>query len=160
MTTKPIPSGYHTVTPVLCLRDSRKAIEFYKKAFGAKENHVMPGPNGQGVMHADLTVGDSRIMLSDERPDCPSNSQSAQTLGASSVNFYLYVRDADASFKQAVSAGATAVRPIQEQFWGDRCGCVKDPFGYSWMLATHSRDLSEQEIAQGAEAAMSAHASH
>jgi uncharacterized glyoxalase superfamily protein PhnB len=153
--TKAIPEGYHTVTPILVVKDGRKTIDFYKKALGAKEKLVMPGPDGRGVMHAELLIGDSLVMLGEERAEC--HSQSAETLGGSPVSFYLYVRDADAAYRQALAAGATSSMPVQDQFWGDRCGCVKDPFGHSWMLATHTRDLSPQEIARGAEAAM-AHA--
>jgi PhnB protein len=110
----------------------------------------MPGPDGKGVMAAQIIIGDSTIMFGEERPDCPSKS--AESLGDSPVSFYLYVKDADAAYQQAVAAGATATMPVQDMFWGDRCGGVKDPFGYSWMIATHTRDLSMPEIAKGAEA--------
>jgi PhnB protein len=154
---KAIPEGYHSVTPALVFKDARKAIDFYKKALGAREKSLMPGPNGKGVMHAELVIGDSILMLGEEGAGCPT--QSAETSGNSSVSFYLYVKDADAAFEKAVTEGATSVMPLQDQFWGDRCGTVKDPFGYSWMIATHNRDLSKQEIAEGAEAFM-AQASH
>lgn len=150
--TQPIPPGYHSITPIIIFRDSRKAIDFYRRAFGATERFVMPGPGGQGVMHAELLVGDSIIMVSDENPHQPSKS--AETLGNSPVSFYLYVKDVDAAFQTALAAGATAQMPVCDMFWGDRLGSVKDPFGHSWMLATHTRDLTAAEIAQAAQAAM------
>jgi PhnB protein len=148
---KPIPDGYRTVTPIVVLKDSRKAIDFYKKAFGAVEKSVMPGPDGHGVMHAELKIGDSTIMLGDENPGCPQKS--AETLGGSPVSLYLYVRDVDAVFERAVAAGGASQMPVQDMFWGDRAGSLTDPFGYTWMLATHIADLSPEEIARGAEAA-------
>ena len=151
--TKKIPDGYHTITACIFFKDTKKAIEFYKKAFGAKEMMTMPGPNGKGIMHAEVKIGDSIIMMGDENPT--KNSKSPETLGGSAVTFYLYVEDVDAAFKKAVSAGATSVMPIQDMFWGDRIGSVKDQFGYSWMLATHTKDLSPEEIKQGAQEAMS-----
>jgi PhnB protein len=145
---KAIPDGYHTLTPAIIVKDARKAIEFYKKALGAREKFVMPGPDGKGVMHAEILIGDSPFMLGEESPHCPSKS--AETLGSCPVTFCLYVKDADASFRQAVVAGATVVMPVQEMFWGDRSGSLKDPFGYTWMICTHTRDLSPEEIARGA----------
>jgi PhnB protein len=150
--TKPIPEGYHTITPTLVLKDSRKAIAFYKKAFGGTERHVMPSPSGQGVMHAEMKIGDSIIMMSDENPDCPGKS--AETLGSSPISFYLYVKDVDSAYAQAVRAGATSKMDVQDMFWGDRVGSITDPFGYSWMLATHVADVSPEEMARGAEAMM------
>jgi PhnB protein len=149
--TKPIPEGFHTVTPVFLFKDSRKAIEFYKKAFGATEQYVMPGPEGKGVMHASLKIGDSRVMLGDEHPDCPHKS--AETLGGSPIALYLYVKDVDAAFQRAVDAGGTSKMPVGDMFWGDRAGTLSDPFGYSWTLATHVKDLSPDEIRRGAEEA-------
>lgn len=149
--TKPIPEGYHTITPVFVFKDSHKAIEFYKKAFGATEQLVMPGPDGQGVMHAALKIGDSTIMMSDENPDRPCKS--AETLGGSPISLYLYVKDVDAAFRRAVAAGGASQMPVQDMYWGDRVGSLKDPFGYSWMLATHIADPSPEEITRGAEAA-------
>ena len=145
---KAIPEGYHSLTPTIVVKDARKAIDFYKRALGAKEKSVMPGPDGKGVMHAEILIGDSPFMLGEESPHCPSKS--AETLGDSPVTFYLYVRDVDATFQQAVAAGANVTHPVEEMFWGDRTGNVKDPFGYTWMIATHTRDLSREEIAQGA----------
>lgn len=149
--TKPIPDGYHAISPMLVAKDARKAIDFYKKAFDAKEKFVMPGPNGQGVMHAELQIGDSVFMMGDENPQ--RNRKSAETLGSSPVSFYLYVKNVDASFKNAVDAGATVEMPLQDMFWGDRAGTVKDPFGYTWMIATHTKDLTPEEIKKGAETA-------
>ncbi len=145
--TKPIPDGYHAITPHLILKDSRKAIEFYKKAFDAKEIHIMPGPNGQGVIHAEIKIGDSVIMLGDENSRC----KSAETTGSSPVTFYLYVKDVDTFFKKALVAGCHIEMPLQDMFWGDRAGTVKDPFGYIWMIATHTKDLTPEEIQKGAE---------
>jgi uncharacterized glyoxalase superfamily protein PhnB len=153
---KPIPEGYHTVTPTFTFKDSRKALDFYKKALGAVETFVMPGPGGKGVMHASMKIGNSNIMMGDESREMPCRS--AQTLGGSPVSFYLYVEDADAAFKKAVTAGASVLMPLQDAFWGDRTGTVKDPFGHSWTFATHTRDLTPDQIAKGAEEAMAQHA--
>ena len=145
---KPIPEGYRAVTPSLTFKDSQKAIDFYKKAFGAKILDLFPSPVGTGIMHATIQIGDSILMMGDENPGC----KSAETLGGSPVSLYLYVPDVDAAFKQAVAAGAAATMPVAEMFWGDRAGHLKDPFGYSWMIATHTRDLSKEEIRKGGEA--------
>jgi PhnB protein len=148
--TKSIPKGYQSVTPYLTFQDARKAIDFYKRAFGAQENYVMPGPDGKGVMHAEIRIGDSIIMLGEEHPQEPCKS--AETLGDSPVSFYIYLENVDDAFQVAVAAGAEARMPVQEMFWGDRMGSVQDPFGYSWSLATHTRDLTPEEIRQGAQA--------
>jgi len=148
--TKPVPSGYHTVTPSLTLKDSKKAIEFYKKAFSAKVLDLFPNLTGQGIMHATLQIGDSIVMMGDENPG--QSNKSAETLGASPISLFIYVSDVDAAFKQAVAAGATVVMPVAEMFWGDRAGNIKDPFGYQWMLATHKRDLTPEEIRKEAQA--------
>jgi len=148
--TKSIPQEYHSVTPILVFKDARKAIEFYKRAFGAEERYAMPGPDGKGVMHAELRIGNSIIMMGEENPQQPCKS--AETTGCSPVSFYLYSQNVDEAFRIALDAGAEARMPIQEMFWGDRVGTVQDPFGYSWMLATHIKDLSPQEIQQGAQA--------
>lgn len=146
-----IPEGYSSVTPILVFKDANKAIAFYQQAFGAQVRLVMPGPEGKGVMHAELCIGTSVIMMGDEHPDQPCKS--AETLGSSPVTFYLYLKNVDEAFKVAVEAGATIQMPVADMFWGDRVGSVQDPFGYSWMLATHTKDLTPQEIEQGAEAA-------
>jgi PhnB protein len=154
--TKPIPEGFHTLTPMLLFKDTRKAIDFYKKAFGATEKHVMPGPDGRGVMHAEMKLGDSTIMMGDERPE--QGCKSAQTLGGSPMSLYVYLKDVDTAFKKAVDAGGTPKMPVDDMFWGDRVGSFTDPFGYSWMLATHIADPTPEEMAHGAEAALAAHA--
>jgi uncharacterized glyoxalase superfamily protein PhnB len=149
--TKAIPEGFHSVTPMFMFKDTRKAIEFYNRAFGAQELYAMPGPDGKGVMHAELRIGDSIIMMGDEHPQEPCKS--AETMGGSPISFYLYMENVDSAFAKAVEAGAKARMPVQDMFWGDRVGTVQDPFGYSWMLATHIRDLTTQEIQEGARAA-------
>ena len=148
--TKSIPAGYHSVTPSFTFKDCKKAIEFYKKAFGAKVLDNLPSLDGKGTMHATIQIGDSILMMGDEMPNS-SCAKSAETTGASPVSFYIYVPDADAAFKQAVAAGAIVTMPVSEMFWGDRSGSLKDPFGYSWMIATHTRDLNSEEIRKGAE---------
>lgn len=148
----PIPNGYHTVTASFTFKDSKKAIEFYKKAFGAKVLDLFPHPSGQGIMHATLQIGDSIVMMGDENPDAENCGKSAETLGSSPISLYLYVPNVDAAFNQAVGAGAAATMPVADMFWGDRVGQVKDPFGYLWMIATHIQDLTNAEIRKGAEA--------
>lgn len=148
---KAIPDGYHSVTPILVFKDARKAIEFYKRAFSAQEQFAMPGPDGKGVMHAELRIGTSIVMMGDENPDQPCKS--AETLGNSPVTFYLYLENVDDAFKVAVEAGAKPRMPVEDMFWGDRVGSVQDPFGYSWMLATHIKDPTPEELQQGAQAA-------
>ncbi len=141
---EPIPEGYHTITPHLAVRGADKAIEFYKKAFGAEEIARMTGPDGKKIMHAELNIGDSRFFLCDEIPEM--ESRSPESLGGSPVGIYLYVRNADEAFRKAVAAGAKVKRPVQEMFWGDRCGSVTDPYGYTWDLATHVEDVSPAEM--------------
>ena len=145
---QPIPEGYHAVTPSLTFKDSQKAIEFYKKAFGATVRDLFPSPTGHGIMHATIQIGNSILMMGDENPGC----KSAETLGASPISLFIYVPNADATFNQAIAAGSTVIMPVAEMFWGDRAGHLKDPFGYSWMVATHTRDLTKDEIKKGAEA--------
>ncbi len=149
---KSIPEGYYTVTPAFTFKDTQKAIEFYKKAFGAKVLDTFPGPNGHGIMHATIQIGNSIIMMGDENP---GSCKSAETLGASPINLYLYVPNADAAFKQAIQAGGTETMPVADQFWGDRAGSIRDPFGYSWMIATHTQDLTKEQIRKGAEVFLS-----
>ena len=148
--TQPIPKGYHTLTPSFTFKDSQKAIDFYKKAFNAKVLDLFPGLNGRGIMHASLQIGDSIFMLGDEMGGDQS-PKSAETVGASPIGMFLYVPDADAAFKQAVAAGGTAAMPVSDMFWGDRAGSVLDPFGYSWMIATHKQDLAPEQIRKNAE---------
>jgi PhnB protein len=149
---KPIPQGYHTVTPYLTVKGAAQAIDFYKRAFGAQEVERMPGPDGTSVMHAELKIGDSIVMLSDEFPQM--GTRSPQTLGGSTVSLFLYVPDVDAAFKRAVDAGAKATMPPADMFWGDRFGKVADPFGHAWGLATHTEDLSPDEIRRRGQAEM------
>ena len=149
---QPIPDGYHTVTPSFTFRDSRKAIEFYQKAFGAKVLDLFPSPSGRGVMHATIRIGDSILMMGDEMPGAENCLKSAETLGSSPISLYVYAPDVDAMFQQAVAAGGTATMPVAEMFWGDRVGQIKDPFGYLWMIGTHKQDLTHDEIRKGAEA--------
>ena len=150
--TKAIPEGYHTVTPSFTFKDSKKAIEFYKKAFGAKVLDLMLDPSGRRTMHATIQIGNSIVMMGDEMPGAENCAKSAETLGSSPISLYVYVPDADAVFKQAVAAGGTAAMPMADMFWGDRAGSIRDPFGYSWMVATHKQDLTQDEIRKGAEA--------
>jgi PhnB protein len=146
---KPIPEGYHSITLSVTFKDSLKAIKFYKKAFGAKELDVFPSPDGKGTMHATMKIGDSIMMMGDERPD--QNCKSAESLGSTPVSFYIYVPNVDEVFQKAVDAGATITMPLDDMFWGDRCGSLKDSFGYTWMVATHTRDLNRDEVREGAE---------
>ena len=145
---KKIPDEFHTVTPIFTFRDARRAIDFYKRAFGALEQYVMPGPDGKGVMHAQIRIGNSVIMMGEEDPRNPCRS--AETLGNSPVSFYIYMQNVDEAFQVAVAAGGKVRMPVQEMFWGDRVGTLEDPFGHTWSLATHTRDLSPEEIRQGA----------
>jgi PhnB protein len=142
---KPIPDGYHTVTPHLVVRDAAKAIEFYTKAFGAEERFRMPGPNGV-VMHAELQLGDSVLMLGEEAPQMGASSP--QTIGGSPVSLLIYVKDVDASFARAEKAGGTVQMPPTDMFWGDRYGKLQDPFGHQWALATHKEDVSPEDMAK------------
>ena len=146
---KPVPDGYHTVTPYLIVNDGPAALEFYKKAFGAVELLRMPRPDGR-IGHAEIKIGDSPVMLADEHPEI--GALSPQSVGGSPVSIHLYVADVDAMFKQAVAAGASVVRPVQKQFYGDRTGGVKDPFGYQWYIATHVEDISPEELQRRAAA--------
>ena len=147
---KPIPDGYHTATPYLIIKDAASAIEFYKKAFGATELLRMAGPDGK-VMHAEIKIGDSPIMIADEFPEM--GARSPQSLGGSPVSILLYVEDVDALFSQAIAAGAKVLMPVKDQFYGDRSGGVTDPFGHVWYIATHKEDLTPDEIRQRAAAA-------
>jgi len=141
---KPIPEGYHSITPMLTVRGADRAIDFYRRAFGAEELGRMNIPDGKIVMHAELKIGDSRFFLGDEVVGM--NCRSPQTLGGSPAGIYLYVRDVDEMFHKAVAAGATVKRPLEDMFWGDRTGTVLDPFGHTWELATHREDVPPQEI--------------
>jgi uncharacterized glyoxalase superfamily protein PhnB len=142
-TIKPIPEGMHTVTPHLIVGGAAEAIEFYKKAFGAVEVSRIPGPSGK-LMHAQIRIGDSAIMLMDEMPDWGALGPKA--LKGSPVSVHLYVDDADAFFARAVKAGARVTMPIDDQFWGDRYGGLEDPFGHRWSVATHKREVTREEM--------------
>lgn len=140
----PVPKGLHTVTPYLIIRNAARAIEFYKKAFGATEVMRFADPRSGKIGHAEIKIGDSSVMLADEYPEM--QYRSPQSLGGSSVLMQLYVEDVDALFKQAVAAGAKVLRPVADQFYGDRSGSVTDPFGHLWNIATHKEDLSDEEL--------------
>ena len=140
---KPIPDGYRSVTPYLVIRGAEQAMEFYSKAFGAQESFKMLGEKGK-IGHAEMKIGDSVIMLADENPNM--GHKSPATLGGSPISILLYVEDCDAVFNQAVKAGAEVERPLANQFYGDRTGGVKDPFGFSWYIATHVEDVSPEEM--------------
>lgn len=152
---KPIPNGYHTLTPCFTFKDSKKAIEFYKKAFGAEVLELMSNPQG-GTMHATLKIGNSIIMMGDELDDenCP---KSAETIGKSPISLYVYVENVDEAFKRATIAGGKKCMDVDDMFWGDRMGQITDPFGYSWMIATHNKDLTKEQIQKGAADFMDKH---
>jgi len=152
----PIPEGYHTLTPHLIVRNAGKALEFYKKAFGAEEIFKMPTPEGK-IGHAELKIGDSIFMMCDEWPGMAS---SPQTVGGTSVTLHLYVQDVDTAYKKAITAGCTSTMPVQDMFWGDRYGKLKDPFGHEWSIATHKQDLTPTQIAEGAKKAFSEMGKH
>jgi PhnB protein len=141
--TKSIPEGYHTATPYLIIKGAAKAIEFYKKAFGAQEMMRMAQPDGR-IGHAEIKIGDSPIMIADEFPEM--GARSPQSLGGSPVSILLYVEDVDAFAKQAVTAGTKVVRPVKDQFYGDRSGSFEDPFGHQWHIATHVEDVAPEEM--------------
>jgi PhnB protein len=143
MPVKPIPDGYHTLTPFLTIRDAARAIDFYKQAFGAEARDVVKGPDGK-VMHAELKIGDSIIMLSDEFPDF--GCLSPQTIGGSSTGLHIYLENVDAAFDRAVKAGAKVEMPLADQFWGDRYGKLQDPFGHKWSIGTHVKDMSADDM--------------
>jgi PhnB protein len=153
MATQPIPEGYHTVTPYLAVEDATEAIEYYTKAFDAKERVRMETPDGK-VGHAELEIGDSIVMLSDPFPQ--ASTKPPNELGGTSVSVFMYVEDVDAVVKQAVDAGAIVTMEVADQFWGDRFGSVKDPFGHLWSIATHVEDVPPEEMAERAKAAMAA----
>ena len=142
---EPIPVGYHNITPYLIVRNAAAAIDFYKKAFNAVELMRFPGPGGK-IMHAEVKIGDSPVMLADEMPE--EGHVGPQTLGGVGVSMMLYVEDVDTRFAQAIAAGATIKRPVQDQFYGDRTGTLVDPFGHVWSIGTHKEDVSMEELQQ------------
>jgi PhnB protein len=149
MPAKPIPEGYHSVTPYLVVSGAAKALDYYQKAFGAKEKFRMPGPEGK-IMHAEIQIGDSVVMLADEFPQM--GAKSPQSIGGTPVGICLYVENVDAVFKQALTAGGKEERPVMDQFYGDRSGTLIDPFGHKWTVATHKEDLTPQQIGERFEA--------
>lgn len=151
MSVKPIPEGYHTITPFFTVSDAERAIEFYTKAFGAESRGAMKGPDGK-IMHAELKIGDSIVMLADEFPDF--GALAPESGGSTSMGLHIYVDNVDAAFERAVKAGAQVEMPVMDQFWGDRYGRLKDPFGHKWSIATHTKDLSLEEMKQGMNEAM------
>lgn len=142
---KAIPRGYHSITPYLIVKGGAKALDFYAKAFGATELFRMPGPNGT-IGHAEMKIGDSHFMLADEFPTM--GFVGPETLGGAGVSLMIYTEDCDAMFKQALAAGATELRALQDQFYGDRSGTLKDPFGHVWTIATHVEDVASEELAR------------
>jgi PhnB protein len=143
-----IPKGYNTVTPSLFVAGAAKAIDFYKKALGAEELMRFPSPDGK-IMHAEIKVGDSILMLADEMPDM--GGRGPKSIGGTPVSFFVYGENVDAAWKRAVDAGAKELVPLADQFWGDRTGCLEDPFGHQWWLAQHLQDLTPEEIRKNAE---------
>jgi PhnB protein len=148
---RPVPAGYHSVTPYLACGDAARAIEFYKKAFGAAELLRIPGPNGT-IGHAEVRIGDSRVMLTDEYREM--DFLSPLTRGGTTVHIHLYVADVDKMAERALAAGAKLLQPVQDKFYGDRTGSIRDPFGHVWHLATHVEDLSKAEMKKRAEKAL------
>ena len=153
MATQPIPEGYNTLTLHLAVDNASEAIEYYERAFGAKERMRMEGPDGK-IGHAELEIGDSRLMLADPFPQ--GSAKSPKELGGTTATVFMYVEDVDAVVKQAVDAGATVTTEIEDMFWGDRFGSVTDPFGHVWSIATHVEDLTPEEMEERSKAAMAA----
>lgn len=147
--THAIPKGLHTVTPSLVIADAARAIQFYKKALGAEEVKRFEGPDGK-IVHAEIRIGDSVLMLGDEMPEM--GAQGPEARGGTSVSFFIYGDNVDAAWKRAVDAGAKEVVPLADQFWGDRTGCLVDPFGHQWWLAQQMQQLSPEELQRNAEA--------
>lgn len=148
---RPIPEGYHSITPALIVNDAAAAIDFYARAFGAQELYRMSSPDGRCVWHAELQIGDSRFMLGDDFPEM-ADARAPKNIGATTASLHLYVEDADALFQRAIDAGATPTMPMSDMFWGDRYGKVMDPFGHIWGFATHIEDVSEEEMARRSQA--------
>lgn len=144
---KPIPDGYHTFTPYFAVQGATQAIEYYKKAFGATELFRMEAPGGK-IGHAEMKIGNSIVMLADEFPEM--DFKGPKSYGGSSCAFYLYVEDCDAVFNQAIAAGGKVIKPMQDQFYGDRSGQLEDPYGHRWSVATHKEDLSMEEVGKRA----------
>jgi PhnB protein len=143
MKTTPVPEDFHTITPQLAVKGVAAALDWYTQALGAHELLRHTAPDGQSIMHSELLLGDSRFFVVDEFPD---SMQSPATLGGTSVTLHLYVRDVDALFDRAVTAGATVLMPVADQFWGDRYGILRDPFGHRWSIASRIEDLSPKKL--------------
>jgi PhnB protein len=143
-----IPEGYHSITPYLVIKGAANAIDFYKRAFGATEVMRMASPDGK-IGHAEITIGDSRIMLADEYPEM--GHRSPQSIGGTGVSLMVYLENVDEVFKRAVAAGARQLQPVKDQFYGDRSGTLRDPFGHEWTLSTHVEDVSPDEMRRRAE---------
>jgi PhnB protein len=152
MAVKPIPDGYHAVTPYLIINGAAGALEFYKRAFGAVESVRMDAPGGK-IGHAEIKIGDSTVMMADEFPQM--NARGPQAYGGTPVSLLVYVQDADATFRRAIAAGGKELRPLKDQFYGDRSGSVTDPFGYVWTIATHTEDVAPEEMERRMAAMMS-----
>lgn len=152
-----IPAGYHTVTPSIIVRDAAKAIDFYQRAFGAEEIERFAGPNGS-VMHAEIRIGDSRIMIGEENEQW--GTKSPLLTNGNPGSLHIYVDDADAAFDRALKAGATVKYPLEDAFWGDRYGKVGDPFGHEWGIATRVKDLTDAEMKKAADEWMAKAAAH
>jgi len=150
---QPVPEGYHTLIPYLAVDDAAKAIEYYKKAFAAKERARMDGPEGK-IGHAELEIGDSVVMLADPFPDASTTPPS--DANSTTASIVMYVEDVDAVVTKAVDEGATIIEDVEDKFWGDRFGTIKDPFGHVWSIGTHVEDVSPQEMAERAKSAMAA----
>jgi PhnB protein len=150
-----IPQGYHNVTPSLTFKGTEEAIVWYKNVFGAKEKMKLDGPDKK-IMHAELTIGDSMIFLAEENPQ--NKNKTPKSTNGNSISLHLYVEDVDATIKKAVQNGATLTMPSMDMFYGDRCGCIDDPFGYTWLLATHVKDVPEKEVRKKAEEMTPEHA--
>jgi PhnB protein len=148
MATKAIPDGYHSVTPYLIVNGAAKAMDFYKRAFGAVELMRMPRPDGK-IGHAEMRIGDSAIMLADEHPEM--GYRSPQSLGGAAVSLMVYVERVDDVFGRAVAGGAKELQAIKDQFYGDRSGTLQDPFGHTWTVATHVEDVPPEEMRRRAE---------
>lgn len=146
---QPIPAGYHTITPVLTVSDTRKAIDFYKEALGAEEREICLGPDGKKIMHAEIKIGDSIIMINDEFPEM--GCRGPKTLGGTAVTMYLYVNNVDEMFARATRSGAVAMMPPADMFWGDRFSQIEDPFGHRWSISTHVADPTPEQIKKGQE---------
>jgi PhnB protein len=146
---KEIPEGYHSINPYLVVRNAQKAIEFYTRAFGAEERVRLQSSDGKSIMHAELRIGDSVFMLTEE--SAMMKCQSPESIGGSPLSLYVYVEDVDKIFNQAISAGSKVLDPVSDKFYGDRSGYLKDPFGHLWSIATHKKDLSLDEIKKAGE---------